>query len=167
MKLDPLVTYIIKESKKGFSEALIMEKLRQAKYSSEEIYNAFVGYQQYRQHHKIIGQIVDNETEKPRIIILALFIFTLLAVIIFLAFYFSVWHESDTIHHEPKEETDCSIFTLRNKERCIMKIAAYQNSTEFCINMTSEVMKYQCRTEVWNKNYCNFLTLTNQSTTPC
>jgi hypothetical protein len=169
MEADPVVEYIVKERAKGFSEVLIAKKLEIAGYAKKEINIGMRDYHQQQQYHKVIGQIVDKETEKRWIVIvLGLLAVILLTVFMILALQYvdlDVFDKEETVRVEPQEESDCSIFSHRDKERCLMRVAAYQESTTFCVNMTSKVMRYQCNAEVWSKSYCSFLILTNQSTT--
>jgi len=170
--MNALAKYIEKEIEKGFSEDLIKDKLKQAGYNEEEVNNAFREYYRKEQYHRIISNVVDKDSEKRWIIIvLSIVAVILLTIFIVLAVQHFSWNEiipiKKTVLVDPETEDDCSVFTHRDKERCLLKVAAYQDSTVVCVNMTSKVMKYECRTAVWEKNYCNFLILTNQSTTNC
>lgn len=173
--MDPLVKYIEQEVKKGFSEALIKEKLVQSGYSEQEIAFALRDYHTKQHYHKFIDKIVEEEAKHKWLFALLAVVFIILAVFfittVLLSFdWKTTWENafpSETVSIEPHQESDCSIFSHRDKERCLLKVAAYTQDTSFCTNLTSKVMKYECKTEVWNKNYCNFLILTNQSTVGC
>lgn len=164
--MNPLVTYIEREKEKGFSDSLMRKKLEAAGYTEEDIVTAFREHERYHHYQKVIGTIVDQEAHHKWLIIVA-FVFGLIILTAFLAtILLSLGKE--TVHVEPETEQDCSIFTYyREKEQCFLKVAALQDSTDICLNMTSKVMRYECKTEVWKKNYCNFLILTNQSTVGC
>ena len=174
--MDPLVRYIEQEVKKGFSEELITEKLAQGGYTPQEIQFAFRDYHSKQQYHNFIHTIVEKEAKHKwlfavlglfLIIILVFLLTTLLVSINWKIVLENAFPSQETVSVEPQQESDCSIFSHRDKERCLLKVAAHTNDISFCVNMTSKVMTYECKTEVWNKNYCNFLILTNQSTTSC
>jgi hypothetical protein len=171
MNKDPLVAYIEKEIQKGFSEELIQEKLEKAEYTKDEIVHAFSSYHRHGHYRKVIGHVVDKEAEKRwAVVVLALFVVVLFVVLVFLAVQYidlASFESEEVVRIDPQEESDCSIFSHRDKERCLLKVAAYQDSTTFCVNMTSKVMKYQCTGAVWNTNYCNYLILTNRSVADC
>lgn len=180
--MNPLVTYIEREKEKGFSDSLMRKKLEAAGYTEEDIVTAFREHERYHHYQKVIGTIVDQEAHHKWLILTA-FIFGLILLTAFLATIllsldwsalFSPLLEKlgelgkEKVYIEPQTEQDCSIFTrYREKEQCFLKVAALQDSTDICLNMTSKVMRYECKTEVWKKNYCNFLILTNQSTAGC
>lgn len=174
--MDPLVKYIEQEVKKGFSEDLIKEKLLQSSYTEQEILFALRDYHTKQHYHKFIDKIVEEEAKHKWLFALLVALFIILAVffitMLLLSFDWNTVLEnafpsSETVSVAPTQESDCSIFSHRDKERCLLKVAAYTLDTSFCANLTSKVMKYECKTEVWNKNYCNFLILTNQSTAAC
>ncbi len=174
--MDPLVKYIEQEVKKGFSQDLIKEKLVQSGYSEQEIVFALRDYYSKQHYHHFIGKIVEEEAKHKWLFALLVVLFIILAVFFITTFLLSFnWNavlqnafpSSETVSVEPTQESDCSIFSHRDKERCLLKVAAYTHDTSFCTNVTSKVMTYECKTEVWNKNYCNFLILTNQSTVGC
>lgn len=175
--MNPLIHYIEKEKEKGFSNDLIKKKLEAAGYALEEIETSFREHERYRHYQKVIGTIVDKEAHHKWLIIVA-FVFGLIILTAFLATTFLSFDWSsikipltigkESVYVEPQTEADCAIFgSSRDKERCLLKVAARQDNIDICTNMTSKVMKYECKTEVWKKNYCNFLILTNQSTASC
>lgn len=174
--MDPLIAYIHKEKFRGFSDELIMQKMKASGYSTDEITVAFKDFYSKEHYHKFIDRIVEEETKhKWLFLVLALIGIILLTLILLIGaqllysktalFSFSSEQQEKTT--EPQQETDCASFTHRDKERCLLKIAALFDDTSFCVNMTSKVMGYECKTSVWKKNHCNFLILTNQSTTGC
>lgn len=175
--MNPLVDYIEREKEKGFSEELIKKRLETAGYTPTEIETAFREHEGYQYYQKVIGTIVDKEVHHKWLIIIAFIFGIILLTAILATILFSFdWSriqlpfriEKEKVFVEPQTEEDCSIFTQnREKERCLLKVAALQDNTELCSNMTSKVMKYECKTAVWKKNYCNFLILTNQSTASC
>lgn len=169
--MDSLVVYLKRELEKGFSEELITKKLVQAGYTEKEINSAYRQYHRHEQYKKTIGRIVDS-AEKTWIILL-LWVIAIILLTILVVLFVQYLDLSDllqikkTVLVEPETEADCAIFSHSDKERCLLKVAAFQDSPTVCVNMTSKVMKYECKTEVWNKNYCAFLILTNQSTAGC
>ncbi len=174
--MDPLVKYVEQEVKKGFSEELIKEKLVQSGYNQQEIAFALRDYHTKQHYHKFIDKIVEEEAKHKWFFAILAVLFIILAVFFIVTLLLSLdWKtvledafpSEETVALEPQQESDCSIFSHRDKERCLLRVAAYTSDTSFCTNMTSKVMKYECKTEVWNKNYCNFLILTNQSTVDC
>lgn len=171
MGMDSLVVYLKRELEKGFSEELITKKLVQAGYTEKEINSAYRQYHRHEQYKKTISRIVDN-TEKTWIILL-LWVVAIILLTILIVFFVQYLDLTDllqikkTVLVEPETEEDCTIFTHRDKEQCLLKVAAFHDSPAVCVNMTSKVMAYECRTEVWDKNYCAFLILTNQSTVEC
>ncbi len=171
--MDTLVTYIKKELEKGFTEELITKKLIQTGYTEKEINKAFRQYHRHEQYKKTIGRVVDGAEKTWTILLLwviAIILLTIL-VVLFVQYVGVDWNAlfqiKKTVLVEPETEADCTVFSHRDKEQCLLKVAAFQDSTAVCVNMTSKVMKYECKTEVWNKNYCAFLILTNQSTAGC
>lgn len=175
--MNPLVTYIEREKEKGFSDSLMRKKLEAAGYTEEDIVTAFREHERYHHYQKVIGTIVDQEAHHKWLIIVA-FVFGLIILTAFLATIFlsfdwgilkiPITIGKEVVYVEPQTEADCAIFgSPQDKERCLLKVAARQDSIEICVNMTSKVMKYECKTEVWKKNYCNFLILTNQSVEGC
>lgn len=174
--MDPLVKYVEQELKKGFSEDLIKEKLVQSGYTEQEIVFALRDYYTKQHYHKFIDKIVEEETKHKWLFAVLAVLFIILTVFFITTLFVSLdwitvlenaFPSAETVSVEPTQESDCSIFSHREKEQCLLKVAAYTQDTSFCTNLTSKVMKYECKTEVWNKNYCNFLILTNQSTAAC
>ncbi len=173
--MNPLVPYIEKELHKGFSEELIQKKLEQAKYTKEEIKNAFQEYSQQHHYKRYIEKIVEQETKhKWLFAVLAIFAIILLTAFLVTLFLIIDWNTAwenafphETVQKEPTAEIDCQEYTHREKERCLLKVAALYDDVSFCVNLTSKVMKYECNTVVWKKNYCNYLILTNQSMENC
>ena len=174
--MDPLVKYIEEEHKKGFSDELIKQKLLQTGYTAQEIQYAFHDYEVKQHYHKFIDKVVEQEAQHKWLFLVLCIIFIIL-VVIFTAVaiktldwksaFSTFFPAEEEIPSEPETEQDCSVFTHREKERCLLKVAALYDDISFCTNLTSKVMKYECKTEVWNKNYCNFLILTDQGTVGC
>ncbi len=174
--MNPLTSYIHKEKKRGFSDSIISEKLKTAGYTDKEIQTAFHEFYAREQYHKFIDTIVEEETKhKWLFLVLCIFAIIIASAIFIILMQTIQWNlifenalnDAETVNIEPQTEQDCSIFGNRDKERCILKIAALYDDTNYCINMTSKVMNYECKTEVWKKNYCNYLILTNQSLGYC
>jgi len=170
--MNPLLSYITTELQKEFPEELIKKKLTEAGYTMHEIDAAFRAYYRQEAYEKAIGYVVDRESDKHWIIIVLCIVAVIfLTFLIILAVQYLDWSnlvpEKHTVLIEPETEQDCQLFSHRDKERCLLKVAAFQDDTALCVNMTSKVMKYECKTEVWQTNYCNFLILTNQSTAGC
>ena len=175
--MDPLVSYIQKEKVKGFSEDLIKEKLTRAGYALEEITTAFQEQERREHYHKFIDKIVEEETKhKWFFVVLVIFLIIFATAFLVTGFLSFEWSDflqkfsflyQETVNVEPTTEHDCSIFANKDKERCLLKVAALHDDTSFCVNVTSKVMNYECKTSVWKKNYCNYLILTNQLTESC
>lgn len=171
--MEQLPAYIEKEISKGFSEELIEKKLSQAGYTKEEITKAFQGYHQHHHYKRYIDKIVEQETKHKWLFavlaIIALILFTLFVVLLlFRIDWEAAWENAfPSEKQEPTKEKDCQEYTHKDKERCLLQVAALYDDPSFCVNMTSKVMKYECNTQVWKKNYCNYLILTNQSTNEC
>lgn len=158
--MNQLPAYIDKEVKKGFAEELIKQKLKSAGYTNEEIADAFHDYQTYI--HYQTKQIQPTKKHHSH-----LFLF----IIIFVGIITGILITNTAIQNaivnlfsekEITTEADCSNLEFKEKEQCLLRLAALHNDTNYCINVTSKVMKYECKTQVWNKNYCNYLLLTNQ-----
>jgi hypothetical protein len=174
--MDPLVKYIEEEHKKGFSDDLIRQKLLQTGYTPQEIQYAYHDYEVKQHYHKFIDKIVEQEAKHKWIFLVLCIVFVILSTA-FIAIaiktvdwtgtFSSIFPSEPEIPAEPTTEHDCSVFTHREKERCLLKVAALYDDISFCANLTSKVMKYECKTSVWNKNYCNFLILTDQGTAGC
>jgi hypothetical protein len=171
--MDQLVAYIKKEFEKGFTEELVAQKLIHAGYTEKEINHALREYHRHEQYKKTIDLVVDSAEKTWFILLLwvsAIILLTILIVLFvqYVGVDFGAFFEGKkTVLVEPETEADCAIFSHRDKERCLLKVAAFLDSPAVCVNMTSKVMKYECKTEVWNKNYCAFLILTNQRTAEC
>ena len=177
--MDPLIAYIHKEKYRGFSDALVAEKMKASGYDSDEIAAAFKEFYAREHYHKFIDRIVEEETKHKWIfLVLALFAIIIITAIIVISVGYVDWHqlfssfstssqETQATSSQPQTEADCVTFKHRAKEQCILKVAATLDDTSFCVHMTSKVMQYECKTSVWKINYCNFLILTNQSTVAC
>lgn len=173
--MNPLISYIHKEKLRGFSDGLITEKMKSSGYTEEEITTAFKEFYGKEHYYKFIDRIVEEETKhKWLFLVLAVFAVILVTAMMVLSIVSFDWNtllslssKEETVAVEPHSEADCRIFSHRDKERCLLKVAASLDDTTFCVNMTSKVMQYECKTSVWNKNYCNFLILTNQSMVGC
>ncbi|MFA6888636.1 MAG: hypothetical protein WC254_04015 [Candidatus Woesearchaeota archaeon] len=169
--MDPLVAYIQKELQKGFSEELIQKKLHLAGYTSEEITNAFHDFETKQHYNTFVN--VENEHKKKEIlhILFALFCIVIIAGILILVIPKIEWNKLPTLvetkKSSPTTEQDCDGLEYRENEQCLMILAATYKNTTYCTNITSKVMKYECRTSVWEKNYCNYLILTNQNMGTC
>jgi hypothetical protein len=157
--MNPLASYIDKEVRKGFSRELITEKLKQANYNHEEITDAFHDYET-QLHYGI--QPIEKKHHSHLFLI----------IIIILGVVFGLLIASTALQDEIKDimtskkeittEHDCRNLEFKQKEQCLMQLAALYNNTLYCTNITSKVMKYECKTQVWNKNPCNYLILTDQ-----
>ena len=177
--MDPLIAYIHKEKYRGFSDALVAEKMKAAGYDSDEITAAFKEFYAREHYHKFIDRIVEEETKHKWIfLVLSLFAVIIVTAILVISVEYVDWHdlfssfstssqEMQATLSSPQTEADCAAFGHRPKEQCILKVAALQDDVSFCVNMTSKVMQYECKNSVWKTNYCNFLILTNQSTATC
>ncbi len=177
--MDPLIAYIHKEKFRNFSDELVAEKMKASGYTSKEITAAFKEFYAREHYHKFIDRIVEEETKHKWIfLVLALLGVILLTLIILIGARSLDWHqffssfsfasqEQESEPLSPQTEAECSTFSHREKEQCILQVAALLDDTSFCANMTSKVMQYECKTSVWKSNYCNFLILTNQNTSSC
>lgn len=175
--MDPLIAYIHKEKFRSFSDELVTEKMKASGYTPEEITAAFKEFYGREHYHKFIDRIVEEETKHKWVfLVLALVGIILLTLIVLISMRSVDWHqvfssfsseEQENQPFAPQTETDCSTFSHREKEQCILQVAALLDDTSFCVNMTSKVMQYECKTSIWKSNYCNFLILTNQKTIEC
>jgi len=171
--MERLVAYIQKELQKGFSEELIRKKLQTAGYSSDEITNAFHDFETKQHYHDFVGTFAEDERKHTWLVIVATVIFIIIIIIVATAFAPHIeWAkvtELFQVHKtiEPITEQDCNNLEFKQYEQCLLKLAGTNKNTMYCTNITSKVMKYECRTAVWDKNYCNYLLLTGQDTTSC
>ncbi len=159
--MNPLIAYIDKELKKGFSKDLIAKKLKTAGYTSEEIFEAFHTYE----IHRLSTGTSKEKTHHPHLIL-----FTIIGIGIIVGILLTSTALQNSIKGIFSEKTittekDCKGLAFKEKEQCLLQLAALYDDTAFCTNITSKVMKYECKTQVWNKNYCNYLILTDQP--PC
>ncbi len=173
MCMDALVAYIQKELQKGFSKELIRKKLENNGYTAEEITNAFHDFETKQHYHNFVMPFTEYEKKHVWLVIVASVVFIILIIVLATAFaqyidwtkFTELFHVQKTI--EPITEQDCTGLEYKEYEQCLLKLAGINKNTTYCTNITSKVMKYECRTAVWDKNYCNYLLLTGEDTTSC